>query len=102
MTCVSILAHIPREIPNLMLIHAKLYDQDLTVERYKHRYNQSTKNCDEDCDQFLILNNEVDKFMKHHYPDPSYDTDTVYGIEPRFINLKHLNQYINYDYKNLF
>ena len=91
-----------REIPNLMLIHAKLYDQDLTVERYKHRYNQSTKNCDEACDQFLILNNEVDKFMKHHYPDPSYDTDTVYGIEPRFINLKHLNQYITYDYKNLF
>lgn len=91
-----------REVPNLMLIHAKLYDQDSTVERYKHRYGESTKNCDPDCEQFLILNNKVDEFIKHHYPDPRYDTDTVYGIEPRFINLKHLSHYISYDYKNLF
>ena len=91
-----------RECPNLMLIHTKLYDQKLTVERYKHRYGNETKNCDEACDQFFILNNQEDRFLKHHYPDPSYDNDTVYGIEPRFIGLKHINEYINYNHENLF
>jgi len=91
-----------RECPNLMLIHAKLYDQNSTMERYRHRYNNNTKNCDPACDQFFLLNNEEERFLRHHYPDPAFDDDLFCGIEPRFKDLTTIDSFIKYDYENLF
>lgn len=91
-----------RDFPNLLLIHAKSYDQNQSVERFKQRYNATTKNNTPDSDHFFVLNDQLGRFMHQHFPGQSYNTDTFNNMEHDIGEMIHLDTCLNYDYKNLF
>ena len=81
-----------RTDPEILLLHAKLFDMEYSVNRYKqqmHMFDQIEPGVF-DNDHHWIIKKEYDSFLDYHYKHRFDDT------------VEHLEQLLHYDYTSLF
>lgn len=76
-----------RNDPNLIMLHAKLYDQDKLIQRYTHVFGKYDGTI-LDTDHTLIVENKIQQFIDHHFC--------------RADKIMKINELFNYDYTHLF